>query len=175
MRKIFALLLLLMLLGCSAQGVDSGSNTDPCVQKCDRYYSNLKDISELLGADLSKPEELICSEPLDCTAKFRIKDTSFDLYYYKNASTEDFYKNFNHEVMHISNCAGPLCEEFNEFHYVGAPRGLEVICKEDFVIITNKHERTNHTIDCDAFKTQNKYNPRTWVCDFNDLVKASCS
>lgn len=175
MRKLFSLMLVLLLAGCSAQGIDDSGSTDKCSQECERYYSNLAAISELLGAELSKPKEVICSEPLDCTAKFQIDDTSFDLYYYKNESTEEFYKNFNHEVMHISNCAGPLCGELAEFHYVGAPRKLEVICKDDFVKITNKHEKTNHTINCDVFKTQNKYNPRTWVCDFNDLVKASCS
>ena len=170
MKKINLFLLVLILTGCSAQGLDSGSN-----KECDRYSSNLAEISELLGADLPNPEEVFFYEPADCKAKFKVKDTVFDLYYYKNKSTEDFYKNFNHEVMHISDCSGALCDEINEFHYIGLPRGLEVTCKNDFAIIKNKHEKTNYTIDCDYFKTQNKYAPRTWVCDFNDLVKASCS
>jgi len=169
MKKIF-ILLLLFLIGCSAQGLNSGVH-----KECERYYSNLAEISYLLEMDLSEPEEVFFYEPADCKARFKIKDTVFDLYYYKNESTDDFYKNFNHEVMYISNCAGALCDELTEFHYSGPPRKLDVVCKNDFAIIKNKHERTNHTITCDHFKTQNKYMPRTWVCDFNDLVKASCS
>lgn len=174
MRKSYVLVLLLVLAGCSVQSMNP-EPIDECAQECERYYTNLAGISELLGMDLPKPYEVICSEPLDCTAKFKIDDTIFDLYYYKNESTEEFYKNFNHEMMHINDCSGELCDELNEFHYIGPPRRLEVTCKDNLVLIKDKSQKSNHTLDCEKLKTQNKYNPRTWVCDFNDLVKASCS
>jgi len=173
MRKIAIIVIILLLTGCYAQDIQGLSKE--CVQECERYYSDTAIISDLLGAELPQPHKVICSQPLDCSAKYKIKDTSLNLYYFKNETTEEFYKNFNHKVMHISNCTGTLCSKLNGFHYVGPPRGLEVTCKNNLVIIKNKSETANYTINCDKFKTQNKYLQRTWVCDFNDLVKASCS
>lgn len=176
MRKISVLLLVLLLTGCSASGLHSVGLNKECVQECERYYRNLADISKLLGAEVSKPIEVTCYEPLDCKAKYQINDAVFELYYYKNESTDEFYKAFNHEVMHISNCVGSRCSELNEFHHIGAPRRLEVTCKNNEMYINDKgEERTKQNISCSIFKTQSKYLQRTWVCDFNDLIQASCN
>lgn len=179
MRKKLVMLFLILLIGCSGLSQE-------CEKECSRYYTDSGSISRLLGIDAGNPKEVICYEPLDCKAVYKIKDkindktrdkikgTSFELYYFRNDSSGEFEKSWNHEVLHTSNCNGKMCSELNEFHYKGEPRELEVVCKNNEVKIQDKNKIKEHNANCTIFKTQNKYVQRTWVCDFNSLIEDSC-
>lgn len=161
--RLIPIILIISLIGCSSIELSS---------ECSRY-AHSKEISTLLGITVKKPISAIETEN-DCTAHYSVKDTSFDLYYWKYFSDNEFYSAFNHEMIYTLNCEGSLCSELYEFHYIGEPRKLEVTCKEGKIWMNDEGKITEKEIDCKVLKNIGKNNQKTWKCDYNDIMEVNC-
>ena len=164
--KQTVVLILMMIILCLA------GCTSPLSEDCKRY-SDSEQINKLMGMDLGKPTEYI-QETGDCSARYKIKETIFDLYYWAYSSDDSFYTNFNHSMIHTTNCAGQLCDEIYEFHYIGPPRGLEVKCTDGNMWMNDAGAIKEKKIDCNAFKSIGKTNQKTWKCDYNKIIEENC-
>ncbi len=163
MRRGIPLLVLILLVGCT---------TIELSPECERY-SETKQISKLAGIRLGMPIEVIEAKE-DCKAKYKKADTTFDLYYWRYSSDKKFYSEFNHSLIHTSNCEGSLCDKIYEFHYLGPPRELEVTCKQGKIRMNDKGNIKEKEIDCNSLKHIGKYNQKTWKCDYNKIIAENC-
>ncbi len=166
MKKTTVLIIIMIslcLAGCTALQTN---------QDC-RRYSDSEQINNLMGMEIGKPIEFI-QEQNDCTARYKLKDTTFDLYYWAYSSDDSFYTNFNHSLIHTANCAGSMCDEIYEFHYLGPPRKLEVKCTDGQMWMNDAGTIKEKKIDCNAFKSIGKNNQKTWKCDYNKIIEENC-
>lgn len=154
--------MLIVLAGCTPQNPDC------------RRYTDYEQINSLMELDIGRPTEYV-QEPNDCSAKYRIKDTTFNLYYWAYASDDSFYTNFNHSLAHTSNCTGSMCGQLYEFHYIGPPRGLEVKCTNGKMWMNDSGAIKEKEIECSAFKNISKNNQKTWKCDYNQIIEEHCN
>jgi hypothetical protein len=161
--KLLWILLLVFLVGCSSIELSP---------ECSRY-SEKKQISNLAGINIKYPVSVLESKN-DCLAQYSIGDTTFDLYYWKYTSDDSFYTNFNHSLIHTSNCQGELCNKIYEFHYLGPPRELEVTCRNGIIWMNDKGKEVEKEIDCNVLKKINQYNQKTWKCDYNNIMDVNC-
>lgn len=161
--KLIIPILLLFLVGCS--GIELSKE---CIR-----YADTKQISSLAGIHIMYPAEVIETKN-DCSARYKISDTSFDLYYWTYSSDDEFYTSFNHSLIRTSNCRGSLCQKIYEFHYLGPPRQLEVTCRQGKITMHKGEDITEKEIDCNVLKTIGKFNQKTWPCDYNAIMKTHC-
>lgn len=162
MKKII-ILLLIFLTGCASIELNG---------ECSRY-ADTKQISNLAGIKIGYPVSVDETDK-DCTARYKIGGTEFDLYYWTYSSDDDFYTDYNHSVVHTSNCKGSLCPKMYEFHYLGKPRQLEVMCKDGKITMHNKESIVEKPINCSVLKTIGKFNQKTWPCEYNKLMEIHC-
>lgn len=165
MKQTMVLLLIIIL--CLA-----GCTTTQLNEDCKRY-SDSAQINKLMGMDIGKPIERI-QEQDDCSARYKIKDTTFDLYYWTYSADDYFYTNYNHSLIRMTNCAGKLCDELYEFHYIGPPRKLEVKCTDGQMWMNDAGAVKEKKIDCSAFGNIGKNNMKTWKCDYNKIIEENC-
>jgi hypothetical protein len=160
-RTTILLIIILCLAGCTAQ-------TEDC-----KRYSDTSEINKLTGINTGKPAELIPTAD-DCSARYKKGDTTFDLYYWAYQSDDSFYTNYNHSLIMMTNCAGSLCEQMYQFHYLGPPRQLEVKCINGNLWMNDAGAIKEKKIDCHAFAGIGKFNQKTWKCDYNTIIEENC-
>lgn len=163
LKSILAAVVVLVLIGCTAI---------PANENC-RRYSNSEQINKLIGMDLGRPVEFI-QEQNDCSARYTIKDTTFDLYYWEYNSDDYFYTNYNHSMIRTTNCTGLLCDELYEFHYIGPPRDLEVKCINGNMWMNDAGAVKEKKINCNSFNQIGQNNQKTWKCDYNQIIEENC-
>jgi len=155
---ITALILLITLTACAQT-----------TAKCLRYDST-EQISILAGVNLNSPAKLHKTQD-DCTAEYKIKDTTFNLYYWKYSSDNKRQGEYNHSLIFTSDCRGSLCDSIYAFHYIGPPRKLEVKCRNNIIWMNNSGEIKEKNMDCNVFKGIGKDNQKTWKCEYNQIIE----
>ena len=163
MKKVVIILLIVILTGCSSIELSP---------ECERY-SETKQISKLAGIKLGMPAE-VYEQNQDCFAKYTKGDTSFELYYWHYSSDNKFDAKNNHSMIRTSNCKGIKCNELYEFHYIGPPRDLEVKCKQGKIWMNDQGKIREEQTDCSVFNDIDKYNQKTWKCEYNLMMDKAC-
>jgi len=164
MKRGIILALMLIALSACAQ-TEQGAH-------CPRYDS-AEQISILAGINVSTPAKLHKTQD-DCTAEYKTKDTTFDLYYWEYSSESKRNREYNHCLVYTSNCKGSLCDSIYQFHYIGPPRKLEIKCKNNKVWMNNSGEIKEKNIDCSVFRGIGKNNQKTWKCEYNQIINENC-